>query len=63
MNNYYIRSLLGPRFFELPVMQVNDTHKEKAMLEVREEGGREGPEGRAGRGCEGVVMDKEAGAY
>ena len=34
VNNYYIRSLLGPRFFESPILPINSTHIHIAMREV-----------------------------
>ena len=34
VNNYYIRSLLGPRFFESPIVPINSTHIHTAMKEV-----------------------------
>ncbi|KAG1671065.1 hypothetical protein FOA52_000736 [Chlamydomonas sp. UWO 241] len=34
VNNYYIRSLLGPRFFEPPLPPINTTHVQQALLEV-----------------------------
>lgn len=35
VNNYYSRSLLGPHFFTMPVLSVNATHLQVAMLKVR----------------------------
>lgn len=34
VNNYYIRSLLGPKFFESPILPINSTHIHIAMREV-----------------------------
>jgi hypothetical protein len=33
-NNYYIRSLLGPRFFRYPVLPINETHIWDAKVQV-----------------------------
>ncbi len=35
-NNYYIRSLLGPRFFETPLLAISPAYVHQAMLEVRD---------------------------
>lgn len=34
VSNYYSRSLLGPHFFTTPVLSVNVTHLQVAMLKV-----------------------------
>ncbi len=34
VNNYYIRSLLGSRFFEYPIVAINATHVQNAKVQV-----------------------------
>lgn len=34
VNNYYIRSLLGQRFFEYPIVAINSTHVQRAKIQV-----------------------------
>lgn len=36
VNNYFIRSLLGGRFFEFPLLGVNETHVERAKVDFNQ---------------------------